>query len=61
MTSKSNKKRKKITDKQRLDWLQNNSIGVACWTPDASWNVGNSREYFPTLRQAIDAEMKGKP
>lgn len=58
---------KKRTDKQRLDWLEKQ--GIPCgirkgsgFNPKLKYRVGD--EYYPTLRDAVDAAMtaqeKGK-
>lgn len=51
---------KKITDKQRLDWLQKHMVGV---NPEfqygKEWRVGDSSsEFRRTIRSAIDYAIR---
>lgn len=54
---KTPKKRKRVTDKQRLDWLQKNKLSLYHWGFNDGWNVygWSDRGRFKTIRQAIDA------
>lgn len=52
--------RRKITDKQRLDWLEKNITDCGIYKDSMSTKekfcLGG--EWFPTIREAIDAEIR---
>ena len=50
----------KNTDKQRLDWLEKEKLGVGYNVEVQAWGLDYESPYKKTLRKAIDAAIRAE-